>query len=168
MKPLSITGVNWEVYIAECQAHLGMSPTRGLDKDGFDINKTASYLATLSLDNEPLRNLRSRNRTFHHVFASFCGRVDDYTILEIATYTDLKMITKSVNRKWFVILTGSLINWLDATVTCCDEEMSTDTRLCFNQCMFFLEAAGFKEVWCKYDKFNLKDNTYVLRRKKGV
>ena len=56
--PLSITNVEWRIFVDMCQKHLGYSPTRGLDIEGLDMKDPSSYLGCLDFNNTPKKHMQ--------------------------------------------------------------------------------------------------------------
>jgi hypothetical protein len=163
--PLTITSVNWEIFIKMSQDILGFSPTRGLDEAKMDMKVPASYLACLDFENNPRYNLLHPNSTYSHVSMSFILQTDGYTLGEIASITEFSIISKSSKTyNYLVILTGTVGVWLRAIITGCQNQISKDTRIIFNACMEYFENAGFGPLWSSYQKQILPDGTFILIR----
>lgn len=166
--PLAMTQVEWNTYIEFCKDLLGYSPTRGLDDSGIKIENPVSYLATLSLDNKPLQNLRQgyiTDRVFEHVSFSFISEMDVNDLVETISYLGLSILQSRTKKNYLVILTGNMKQWRSAIIIGCSLSRSFGVRVYLNKCYLFFERAGFKEVWSKYDKQTLSDTSFILKER---
>jgi hypothetical protein len=164
--PLAISQVDWASYIKVCQEVLGYSPTRGLDDAGIDINDPCSFLATLSLDNKPLENLRkAENTAFNHIMFSFIGVMDLETVMTIMAGTQLQCLYRKGRQDHLVIMSGTMDRWFRAIVVGCDPDSELfGFRMIMNQCYLHFSRTGFKEVWGRYEKIDLGDTTFCLKQ----
>ena len=167
IKPLAYTAVNWQVLHEMCQSTLGFSPTRGLDATGFDAETCSAYLACLDFENQPLANLREghyNNNTFTHVSFSFITAIPTSLIVEIRLLTNLKTFAKQRKDLWLTIITGDMSEWRESIIKGCSQMRDFELRILFNQCLIFFNNAGFKEIWHDYDRIELQDKSFWLRR----
>jgi len=164
IRPLSMTQPEWKTYIETCQEALGYSPTRGLDTQGLKIDDPASFLATLDLENNPLRNLRSGvilNKTLKHVSFSFIAIIDKKAVDKLMAITDLEIFYKERDDIYLTILTATMSTWYHTII---NGSTHKEVRKVLNNCLKFFKQTGFRELWASYQEQELDDDTFFLRR----
>ena len=164
--PLSITQPNWEIFIKVSQDVLGYSPTRGLDADGLNPKSPCAFVASLDFNNKPKLNLRTsayKNNLLAHMHVSFIIIAHEDIIEDFAMYTNLKIIIKRNHKKHIIVLTGSMQDWYDAIIKCCAHIVHSEVRGSMNIIHQHLEKGGFHELWSRYTKVYMPDETYTLQ-----
>lgn len=166
VSPLAMMQVDWTTYIKMCQDVLGYSPTRGLDECAIDPKSPAAYLATLDLENQPLEHLRNPedSQGFHHVFFSFIVELISPEDIMAIKGGRLRVLNKRGSSTYLAILSGSILDWYYQTIFGCTKKSSIGVRQVMNKCYEYLCLAGFKEVWSNYERIDLQDQTFYLRR----
>lgn len=162
IQPLAITGVQWPILIEMCQKHLGYSPTRGLDEEGFDIKDPSSYLASLDFNNTPTKHLRERSGAFRHFHISFIAVLDDQMITDLASETSLRICAKRGKRKLLAILTGSMDEWYNSILHCCSESSDTEIRTLFNNVLDCFDRIGARHIFSSLHRQELSDGTLKI------
>lgn len=168
--PLTITQVDWTTYIKVCQEILGLSPARNLDEAHMDLKDPSSFLASLVMSSNPKDNLRQVDKTFDHMSMSFITSGNVLTISSLMSTLDLKchiLGSTTINNIeqtliYLIILTGTMKQWFDSILLGCSSSTSYDIRLRMNHCYIYFMRSGFKEVWAKFTKKELKDGTFTL------
>lgn len=165
--PLAITQPEWCIFIDVCQRVLGYSPTRGLDACHLDIKDPAAYLACLNMANEPLDSLRRGglgSSWFEHFSITFAMLLDVEGMSHIAN-TPLHYYWRSGKRRdeLLVIVTGNMDEWYRAILGGCQESADYELRWIMNRALNRLEQAGFREVFSRFKKTKLLDDTFIIK-----
>ena len=161
--PLQIGKVDWETYIKVAQDFLGQSPTRGIDAAKIPTDKPIAFLKTLDFNNRPL-NVIGQEYLYHHIFFSFIGVIDTYIISQLSERSRISVAYTERRTKSLVILSGTLKDWKDTIVYCCNKYADTDVRLLCNEIHNMFETAGFQEIWQEYKKIPKADGSTVLSK----
>ena len=113
--PLTLQNVNWPQFIKMCQDVLDISPTRGLDDAGIDIENPAAFLGCLDFNNDPkkcIRNSHQIGNILDMVHYSFAVELtEEWVISEIGANTPLHIHASINKRKHIMILAGTLTEW---------------------------------------------------------
>ena len=164
--PLAYTYPDWATFIKVCQDHLGYSPTRGLDNQGMQPKDPASFLACLTMDNQPLDNLRhgfNKNYTFRHVMFSFLAVLDKRGLDALYYNTDLEIFDRFYDDgECIVIISGNMAQWYQAILRGCREVSPKAIRQIMNQCFNFFRQTGYRELWTSFSERELEDGTFIL------
>ena len=161
--PLSITQVEWNIFIDVCQRVLGYSPTRGIDASHLSIKDPAAYLGSFDLGNQPLAALRDIGNPGHgHFSISFLLILDEDGLLSLCG-SGLRLFTRSAGRKRLVILTGTMDQWYHTIRNGCRDDASYEFRWIMNNILGCFEKAGFREVFSSLKKTLLRDETFILK-----
>jgi len=168
--PIAHTQVDWKIYIKFIEELLGFSPTRGLDEESVNIKDPAAFLATLSLDNNPLQNLRNciaTNSTAKHIMFSFAAHIDLPMILEISSLYDLKTLYKRDKKDidYVAIVSGTMEQWYWSIVKGCGEMASINSKQFMTKCLNIFEMFLYKNLWNKFEMIGDKYGHYTLYKK---
>ena len=170
--PLAHTKPDWKIFNQVSKECMGQEPTRSLDANHMSPDTFSSFVSTLDLYNaNPLQNLRQgywTNRTWDHVSMSFLYTLESDTIVELASHTDLKILSFPMRKNNFSIITGSLADWYIACIRFCNPDSPdsfVETRDFITQCFNWLEDLGYKEIFTDFNISMNTDNTLILRKK---
>ena len=131
----------------------------------FNESTQEAYLSTLSVLGDT-DSIRDRSILRHIGFSFLCVAADD-TIRESLERTDLYHIAFDTKRRGFTgaILSGTLAQFRDAIIECCDASSVTDIRELYNQIYLLLQQAGLRRVWSVKTK-KVIDGTFLIELKK--
>lgn len=165
--PIAMTQVDWPSFIKICQEYFGSSPTRGIDTCNIPVKSPSAFLACLSLDNDPINQLRHGWRmggSFEHVSFAFIFVLTKSLIPILAVNTELNMSTYDVKDSDEVItlLSGSMKTWRDEIIKWCSDVSNKHIRKFMNICYVHFKGSGLGEVWCGFDQVIL-DDTFILK-----
>jgi len=160
---IAATTVDWHTYIEVCQKILGYSPTRGLDDYKIDTKDAKAFLATLDLNNKPMDILRSKDhRAFEHMFISFIALANESILVDFAANTSIKILEKKNKRQILCLLSGSLSDWIQASLRLCVESTDAETREVMCQCIYCFDRIGLNDAWSHYERVYLQDKTFIF------
>jgi len=163
--PLQIGRVDWKIYVKVCQEFLGESPTRGIDSAGISLDNPIAFLKTLDFHNQPI-NAISQEHLYNHVFFSFIAITDIFTIAQISERGYINIAYVEKRNEVLVLMSGTLKQWKDSIVSCCDHKAESILRRFFNDIYLHFETAGFKEIWTEFIQTPKGDGTFALSRKR--
>jgi len=161
--PLAVTQPEWRVFIDVCKNVLGHSPTRGIDASHLDIEDPAAFLGSLDMDNAPLDALRDQHNLGHFHFSISFIAILDLEACGMLLNTGLKVSWKSNRRRYVCIVTGTMIQWYHAVIQGCREKAEYELRWIMNRVLAHFERAGFGELFSRFKKQQLHDETFALR-----
>ena len=157
--PLAMTMVDWKLYSDQVKQILNIDPLKGLGASYIDRESPAAYLATLDLENQPLKQLREgclNNPSFRHVSVSFIGSMGSELFFElICSFPDIYTLSKEASRtSHFIILTADMSIWHHSIRSALSQhsKSSTELKRFFHLLLIHMEQMGFKEVWSKYER----------------
>jgi hypothetical protein len=164
-QPLALTSVSWDTLNKVSQDTLDILPTRGLDRLGIKLDEPAAYLATLSFDTEPLKQLRScvlTGTTADHVSASFIGTCDPS---ELTRYVRLSIlpIAKTKSGAYLTILTGTMSEWYRAILITGSVDVPLSIRNIFTVIYHSFSRTLFKEFFVTLKVVEHTDGTILIR-----
>ena len=130
----------------------------------FNVDTLESFLNTLSILGDT-DSIGDRSILRHLGFSFQCVAADD-TIRESLERTDLYHIVFDTKRRGFAgaILSGTLAQFRDAIIECCDASSMTDIRELYNQIYLLLQQAGLRRVWTVKTK-KVIDGTFLIESK---
>lgn len=131
----------------------------------FNDDKLEAYLNILSVLGGT-DSIRDRSVLRHLGFSFLCVAADD-TIRESLERTDLHHIIFDTIRRGFSasIISGTVAQFRDAIIECCDASSVTDIRELYNQIYLLLQQAGLRRVWSVKTK-KVIDGTFLIELKK--
>lgn len=165
--PLAMTQVDWPTFIKVCQEYFGSSPTRGIDESNIEIKSPSAFLACLSLDNDPINQLRHGWRmggSFEHVSFAFIFALTKTLVTTLAVDTELNMSIYEVqdSDEIITLVSGSMKTWRDEIIKWCTPKTNKHLRKIMNICYIHFKNSGFHEIWCGYEQTVL-DETFILK-----
>jgi len=160
VRPLAFTNVSWETFISVCKEKLGISPTRGLDKQGLSVELPASFMMSLMMDNDP-RFLGLESRQYEHMSASFIIEAPTATLNEISRESQLAVFIKPLEEGALAIVSGTLDKWRPAII---HVNKTKKCRWVMNRCYLYFREAGFQELWKGYSSTMGSDDTFRLEK----
>ena len=163
--PLTLTQVNWPVFIKTVQDFLGYSPTRGLDDAKIDLKNPVAFLASLDCENDPNTTLRRAavNNILSHSFASFIVIIDDADlIIQISAQRFVHIRVKRKGSRFLCIMSGTIREWYDSVIVFCQRETDHILRGLFNKIYEHFKVAGFGPIWHNYNEKLIHDNTFIM------
>ena len=161
--PLATTHAEWSMFIGLCQEAFSFSPTRGVDACHLTMDDPASFLGSMDMENKPLEVLRDEHHPAHQHFSiSFLALLDEEACLQLLN-TDLRVLCKRQRRQTVCILTGTMAEWFSAICTGCRESSEYELRWIMNRVLAHLERVGFVELFSRFKKQQLHDETFVLK-----
>ena len=143
---------------------MGFSPTRGLDAAGLDVTAPSSYLATLDLQNQPLKSLRAGyldNPAFRHVSFSFLCIVDK-DVIQFFHPLGLEVMHFERNRRNMLIVSGTMEQWSIAVLRACSPDADLEIRHIFNEIFNQFKSYGFRDIWYGCQERDNFDATFTL------
>jgi hypothetical protein len=163
--PLSMPQVNWDTYIKMCQDVLDERPTTSIDEAGLNLKNPDAFLAGLNFDQPAARAMRYGVDAYYHLFFSFIAETDASVITDFLLFTDLKILMKwdAKHRRSLSVMSGALQTWKDAVLRCCSKDCEKQTRYIANSIYLYFIKAGLRDVWHKYTKEALRDDTFILK-----
>ncbi len=147
--PLATTQCDWSTFIKVVQDTLGYSPTRGLDGSSINPKTISAYLACLDMENKPMEHLENIASTFYrHVHMSFICVLDEYIVMKLIKYTDLKINIKEGKRKKIVtIITADIGLWRETINNFYKVYKDEEIEELLETCKQFLIQGGYKNVF---------------------
>lgn len=162
---LGLTQIDWKQFIEASREAVGYSPTRGLDAVASPTHRDpAAFIACIDLENKPLEALRNglQRGLFRHYFMSFMCRLEEPTVRIINEETHIATLSTSMGRgEMFVILSGTMDQWVEAVAYGCREGSNWEFRSCMNGVYNILLNAGFREAF-SFKKIENRDGTFTL------
>lgn len=151
------------MFIGLCQENFSFSPTRGIDACHLKMEDPAAFLGSMDMENKPLEALRDELHPAHQHFSiSFIALLDEEACLQLLT-TDLKVLHKKQRRHNICIITGTMAQWFGAITVGCRESSEHELRWIMNRILAHLERAGFGELFSRFKKQQLYDETFILK-----
>ena len=167
--PVAGTGVDWKIYSDQVKKILNIDPLKGLGAAFINRESPSAYLATLDLENQPLKQLREgvlTNSSYHHVSVSFIGSIDSELLFNfLCEFPSISALTKEASRnQHFIIFTATLFIWHHTVRSALSHQKnySKDLRSLFHLLLIHFEQMGFKEVWSKYQRKVLPNGSLVF------
>jgi hypothetical protein len=171
--PVILSNVNWTKYIDTAQELLGYKPTRGVDASTSKLSEFAKFTASLAefklkTELNAKQTLRTPGPWLDHTFYGFLVESTASTILGIAESTDLALLSVQSNGKGMraAIVSGTLKQWRDAVIVCCNATAMERVRRLFNQIKGMFDQIGLADVWFEFSHKSLPDKTFLLERQK--
>ena len=167
------TATDWPRFVSAVNATLGRSPTRELDNCGMTVGSPGTYLAALAefqkAGSNPLTAVREADRTLEHLSLTFLCAVDTPTALAVlkASYGLAVLGCEPSRGRDNFLLSGSLRNWRTAVVENCTPGADPQARAFFNSVWSTLDRLGFRDLFARYQRKDLKDTTFALEQKRG-
>ena len=159
--PLSIPQCDWQTFSKVCQSTLGFNPIKSLDKAGLDIKDSKSFLRMLDLTGQPLKELKD-NQALDHFSISFIADVNEDILIGLLNHTELRVLTRNKGRKILAVISGSLRQWQDAIIQCCQKDREYALRLVMSKCRGHFESSGYAELWSHLKTQQLEDGTLIF------
>jgi hypothetical protein len=166
--PIAMTRVAWGDYIEFVKDILGYSPTRGLDDAGINPAEPQAYLATLNLENKPNKQLSNYDDSWEHVHCSFMACMPKSLVIhfyQAAPKYKIKLYNIPDDDNLLILMTANIISWKETIIYGCRRKIGKKIRIIYNQIMQYLEQAGFKMIWSDFEKQDIFDGTFILRRR---
>lgn len=150
--PIAWTNVNWEIFVTQCNKHLGRSPTRSLDSKGSLVGSLDSFISALNEFSS--RGSQVFNESvLNHISLTFFMILDNDDFIELVekgnraisfTYCE----DSELKYKKALIATATLKDWKDFIILTRPTEF---TYIMWNM----LHSMGFGQVFLGY-KINSK------------
>lgn len=137
-----------------------------MTQKNYNVQTLEDFLDTI-VDLSGRNSLDHRSILRHLSFSFFCVAADD-TIRESLERTFLDHIVFDTIRRGFTgaILSGTVSNFRDAIIECCQSTSTTDIRELYNQIYLHLKAAGLRRIWNVKTKKISSDGTFLITEKK--
>lgn len=121
------------------------------------------FLGTLASLSD--RDITDRS-ILRHLSFSFLGVAAADTVQESLERTHLDHIIFDTIRRGFTgfILSGTVSNFRDAILECCDSTSTTDIRELYNEIYLQLQRAGLRRIWSTQTK-KITDGTFSVSKK---
>jgi hypothetical protein len=170
--PIVVPNINLPQFLKLATDATGHCPNRGVDSSPRTFSDYGKFIAILAefqdrRANQPLTVLRDAGSLLHHLSYSFGVYADTETIFQIKERTDLHIVsTESLDGERIVLVSGTLREWRDATIECCQERQPFNLRLLFDKVVLLFDKFGLGELWDTLRKRPLADHTFLLEDKR--
>ena len=166
--PITITSVNWDMYLKYARTQLSRSVTESLDKAKRPLDTPAAFIITLAeaqgAELRPFTQLLSNaGGLLRHASAGFLFTADIETLLYIIEQSSLQCARWS-NKKTMIV-SGNMLAWRVAITNFCKPDVPKDVRDLFNKSLVCFEMAGFGPLWSDQQKTMSPDKTFLLTEK---
>lgn len=168
------TAVDWPRFVSAVNTALGRSPTRELDNCGLKVGSPATYIASLGEFTKPGTNpitvLKDADRLLAHVNLTFLVAVDRDTALSLLKHSlGLSVLSSEPSRgRENLLITASLRDWRTAVLEACTPNSDPDVRTFFNSVWKVLDGLGFRDIFHRYQRKDLKDYSFALEYRRGT
>jgi len=167
--PITLSQVDWTNYLSVSKRLLGRSPATGVDNCPAQLSSISKYLASLAefklgRTSDVQSNLRRPGPWLRHFSLSFMVVSSTTTILFFAETTSLDVLSAPAaeDEGRVAILSGTLADWRDAVIICCNPDVPKRLRLLFNTIKRAFDQLGLNDIWFEYRAKDLHDDTYCL------
>ena len=170
--PIVLPSISLTPFLKIATDATGHCPNRGIDSSPREFSDAAKFIAVLAefqdrRANQPLAALRSAGSLLNHLHYAFGVYADSETIFQIKERTDLSITaTETVDGERIALVSGTLKQWRDATIECCDERQPFNLRVLFDKVVLIFEKFGLGELWDTLRKRQLPDHTFLLEDKR--
>lgn len=169
--PVILSNVNWTKYLDTAQELLGHYPARGVDASTSKLSDHAKFISSLAefklkTELNAKHSLRTPGPWLDHTFYGFLISTSNSAILSIAESTDLAILSSQAVEKGIraAIVSGTMKQWRDAVIVCCNATATERVRRLFNQIKGMFDSIGLSDIWFEYSLKNLPDKTFLLER----
>lgn len=151
--PILVTSIAWESFIGECQEHLGISPTRGLDDTGISPQDVKAMIASINMRNDPKEALSLDGATtaWSQIYFGFIARARKATVAYLSCHSKLNITYRNVvdedTSDYLFVASGSLLDWYIATTHCFRVGAPRQVKEYFDQILKAFERAGLQDIW---------------------
>lgn len=169
--PAIISNVNWTVYLDTTQELLGHNPARGCDASTSKLSEFAKFTASLAefklkTELNAKQTLRTPGPHLNFSFYGFLILSSGSTILDLSESVDLEILSsQTIEKGRLAIVAGTLRQWRDAVIVCCQPQQKERLRRIFNKIKSLFDQLGLSDIWFEYSTHNLKDGTFYLEFK---
>jgi hypothetical protein len=166
------TAVDWPRFVAKANETLGRSPTRELDNCKMAVGSAGSYLAALAEyanpGSNPITAAKEADRVLTHISFSFLVSCDPATAVAVFKQSvGIVFLPAEPSRcRENFIATGNLRDWRTAVVEACVKDGAVEARLFYNQVWVVLDKLGFRDIFARYFRRDLKDQSFSLEERK--
>lgn len=171
--PVILSNVNWTKYLDTAQELLGHNPARGVDASTSKLSVFAKFTASLAefklkTELNAKQTLRTPGPWLDHTFYGFLIYTSSTTILGIAESTDLAILSAQGGKgERAAIVSGTLKQWREAVIVCCNATATERVRRLFNQIKGMFDQVGLADIWFEFSLKGLPDKTFFLERQKS-
>lgn len=165
------TNIDWNNLLLASQQVLGRSISKTLDDAGLAPKVPVGLLTVLSeLKSEgskPMDIMNNPGFALDHVsYSILCLSLQD-SIFDVMQYTELRVVTaKSESGTILSYITGTLGQWRSAIINGLSKNSSKSFREFLDSCLLEFDKEGLSPLFNEFDRVDLADKTFTLRRKK--
>lgn len=170
--PITSTTVDFNTLLLTTKKALHRSISDSVDSHNMPARTPAGFLACLgefhTEGSNPHNVLREAGCFLEFMTYGFLLITNRELTFEIIQESRLPFLTTETIRVDHTLsfLSGTLSQWRTAIINCASDRMPSDIRLFANKSMSYFEKIGLSEVFAKFDKVMMPDQTYRLEYKK--
>lgn len=172
VRPVGGTSIAWDVFLQACVQSLGYSPIRGVDSLKRELSDPAKLLAAIAgfhnkLDvDTPIKSIREASTLLKHLSYMFLVYADEPLVSLIRERTDLNITsTVTVDSERLILISGTLKQYLEATVECCVENAPRELCYLFDAFILYFDQIGLGDIWYQYRRKPRPDKTFLIEYK---
>ena len=150
MRILSMTFPDWSVLLDSYQQSLGYNPLTGTAHE----RDPHVFMGALDFDKSITQALHDSQIILNHYSLSMIGELDEATLLEMTSVTDLHIHHHEAERRhyYLTLASGTIRKWRDSCFSMCQDGRTNGCRLLGNEIVQSLERAGFRDCFKLYKK----------------
>ena len=163
------TAVDWQKFVTTSNNALLRSPTRELDKAFLPVGSIATYVAALLEIIRPGANpftaIKDAERVLGHLTFTFFVTIDREDAMAMLKQSIGLIVTSAEpsQGRENLIISGNLRDWKTAVIEACTGSEGTHgSRVFYNEIWKTFDKLGFRDVFSKYQRTDLRDQTFAL------